>query len=281
MPEGIITSIVCLVTGVTSAVAFQNDSLKEKLLFDPRSILAEKQWYRLVSSALVHSDFSHLAFNLIALYSFGSSIESEFGGGIVISIYLASIVGGSLLSLFLHRNHEYRALGASGGVCGVMFAAIFMQPGTGVGAFLLPISIPGPIFALLYLGFTFYALRKGEDNIGHDAHFGGAVVGLFLALCIVPKNCLASPVLFSFCLLFSIFCLVKLARDPMCLRRILFDGGDSDYKPNIRYAYERSKTKDEEEEVDRILDKISKSGIDSLSAKETARLKKASERLKR
>jgi membrane associated rhomboid family serine protease len=192
-----VVSLFSLITAGVSFLAFCYPDLSDRLLFRPNKILAQKEWYRLFSSALIHADWIHLCFNLVALYSFGEIVEAIFGGHMLLLIYLASVLGGSLLSLFLHRYHDYSALGASGGVCGVMFASIFLVPGLSVSMYFVPVGIPGPIFAGLYLVGTFIALRKGVGNVGHDAHFGGAMVGLLLALAIAPENCLVSPVLFT------------------------------------------------------------------------------------
>ena len=279
----LLTITLCLGTGGVSYLAFENDSLKERLLFEPKRILTQKEWYRLLSSALIHADWMHLGFNLLSLYMFGRMIELYFGAGYLFLIYWGSVFGGDVLSLLLHRNHDYRSLGASGGVCGVIFAVIFLAPGTGVGMFPLPITIPGPIYALFFLGCTFYALRKKIGNTAHDAHFGGAISGLLLALCIAPANCLASPILFSSLLVLVVVCLLVLARDPLGISGKVFPIGQSQYRSDIRHQeYDEVKERKKEEgEIDRILEKIAATGIHSITAKERAKLENASKKTRR
>ena len=60
---------------------------------------------------------------------FGPMVERFWGGTQFLVIYLAAILGGNLLSLLVHRHHDYRALGASGGVSGIILASVFMFPG--------------------------------------------------------------------------------------------------------------------------------------------------------
>ena len=69
------TTIFIIVTVIVSALAFQNHSLYQKLIFNPYTINTQKQWYRFFSSGLIHADVIHLAINMIVLYSFGSIVE--------------------------------------------------------------------------------------------------------------------------------------------------------------------------------------------------------------
>lgn len=265
------TLIIVVITGIVTLLAFNQPALRERLLFRPRAILADGEWHRLFSSALIHADWMHVIFNLMALHSFGRSVELRYGPWVLLFLYCMSVLGGSLLSLILHRNHEYAALGASGGVCGVMFASIFLVPGTQVALFLIPIPIDGPIFALLYLVGTFIALRKGGGNIGHDAHFGGAAVGLLLTLLIDPRQPLASPKMFFGALAFCLVCLVVLSRDlfgQFTLR------SSPPPPPAGRFGHleENRARREAQEEIDRILEKISGRGMEALTAEERRRL---------
>lgn len=278
-----ITLLLCLGTGVVTFLAFQDPNLRDRLLFRPDRILAHKEWYRLLSSALIHADWMHLGFNLFTLYSFGVSLESFWGAPVLLTTYLAAVLGGSLLSLFLHRNHDYAALGASGGVCGVLFASIFLVPGTGVGMFLLPIYIPGPVFAVIYLVATFFALRRGTGNIGHDAHFGGAIAGLLVALAVSPQSCLAAPVLFVSAFAFAVFCLYVLARDPFQLSGRTFSFAPTENRSARRYReYDENRVrKQAQAEIDRLLDKVSAEGLHRLTPRERKILDTAAAKARR
>lgn len=208
------TIAICILTALITQIAFSKPQILQRLLFKPREILVDGQWDRILSSALIHADWMHAGFNLFAFYSFGSEIEMLYGWKTLLVIYLFSIMGGSLLSLFLHRHQQYSALGASGGVSGVIFATIFLVEGTGVSLFFIPIAIPGNIFALIYLIGSFWGLRKRIGNIGHDAHFGGAITGLGFAFAIRPNLCLGDPLYFWGSILVSVACLGILFVDP-------------------------------------------------------------------
>ncbi len=208
------TIIICALTAVITQIAFSKPEILQRLLFKPREILVDGQWDRILSSALIHADWMHAGFNLFAFYSFGSAIEVIYGWKTLMVIYVFSVMGGSLLSLFLHRHHQYSALGTSGGVSGIIFATIFLVEGTGVSLFFVPIAIPGNIFALIYLIGSFWGLRKRMGNIGHDAHFGGAITGLAFAFAIQPGLCLSDPLYFWGSIFVTVVCLGVLFVDP-------------------------------------------------------------------
>lgn len=186
MHEPLCISAIIVVTCLVSFVGFRNPAFEERLIFDPESILARKEYYRLVTPAFLHAGWSHLLLNMISLYAFGSLLEWWLGQKNFLLIYFGSVVGGHLLSLFVHRFHEYRAYGASGGVCGVLFAYVLLSPTGGISQFFVPISIPAWLYALGFMLFSYYGMRTNRDNIGHDAHLGGAIVGLLITAALEP-----------------------------------------------------------------------------------------------
>lgn len=179
--------LIIALTGITSIMGFNNKDLTDKLIFNVGAVLKGGQWYRLVTSAFLHGGWMHLIFNMMTLYFFSDIIVGVFGVWRYLIIYFASVVCGGLLSLFIHRReYYYMALGASGGVVGILFAAIALAPNIGIGILFIPGRIPGWIFGLIYLGFSIYGMRNSIGNIGHDAHLGGAVVGLASAIIFLP-----------------------------------------------------------------------------------------------
>src|SRR5256886_3561690 len=117
----VITFLLIVVTCVFSYQGFKSFTFERKYIFSPEAILAGKQYHRLVSSAFLHADWRHLIFNMVSLYLFGSGLELFLGKAQFLLVYFGSIVGGDLLSLYVHRHHVYYAYGASGGVSGVIF----------------------------------------------------------------------------------------------------------------------------------------------------------------
>jgi membrane associated rhomboid family serine protease len=187
---------IIAITVYFSVKGFSSSTFLNRYLFSTREILEDRQYYRILSSGALHADWVHLAFNMFSLYSFGSAIELLFGRVTFLVTYLAGIVGGNVLALILHRKETYRALGASGGVCGVIFACIFLIPGTSVQMFFIPIPIPANVYAVLFMLISYFGVRTQLGNIGHDAHLGGAIIGLLTATVFHPSIVPQNPVLY-------------------------------------------------------------------------------------
>ena len=140
------------------------------------------------SSAFLHADISHLAFNMLTLYFFAPVVYTYLGDFSFLLIYVGSLLSGSLLTLFMHKNdYSYRAIGASGAVTGVLYSAILLQPDMNLYLFFIPIPIPAYIFGIGYLLYSIYGMKAKRDNIGHTAHFGGAIGGYLITLTKEPQ----------------------------------------------------------------------------------------------
>lgn len=138
---------------------------------------------RMISSGFLHADMGHLFFNMFTLYMFAPVVINYFGSASFFMIYVASLVFGSLLTLLMHKNdYSYRAIGASGAVMGVLYAAILIDPSMNLYLFFVPIPIPAYLFGIGYLLYSIYGMKAKNDNIGHTAHFGGAVGGYLITL---------------------------------------------------------------------------------------------------
>jgi len=98
------------------------------------------------------------------------------------------LVFGNLLSLYFHKEKFwYSAVGASGAVTGVLYSAILLDPGMSLYMYFIPIPIPGYVFGIGYLLYSIYGMKNRIGNIGHDAHFGGAVGGYAITLILMPS----------------------------------------------------------------------------------------------
>jgi len=189
----LITILIIAITAIVSLRGFNDYNLFERFKFQPQAITRGKQYDRLLTSGFLHVDMTHLIFNMLTLFFFNNIVILFFArlfndvstGSVVFAIlYLLAIMGGNLLALVFQRNNSfYSAVGASGGVMGVVMAAIVIAPND----LMIYGVIPGWLYAILYLGYSVYGVQKQLGNIGHEAHIGGAIVGIIVPLILAPE----------------------------------------------------------------------------------------------
>lgn len=189
--------ILIIATAIVSFMAFSNRELFDKLKFNAYYIKTDREWYRFFSYALLHADWAHLLINMFVLWSFSDIVmqffRMDFGAGTASLYFLLLYIGGVILSTiydyFKYQNDiYYNAVGASGAVSAVVFSSIILYPNGKIFFFFIPIGIPAWIFGILYLIYSAYMGKRGADNIGHNAHFWGAVYGIVFTLLINSGN---------------------------------------------------------------------------------------------
>ncbi|MDG4944873.1 rhomboid family intramembrane serine protease [Weeksellaceae bacterium KMM 9713] len=181
--------IIIGITVLVSWQGWQNRELFERLKFQMGAILEGKQYDRMITSAFLHADSMHLLFNMFAFYVFAPVVLSLFSSLTFVLIYLVSILAGSLVTILFHGKEKwYSAVGASGGVSGVVFSAIMIYPDMPLRLIFLPFfDFPGWAFALVYLGYSMFGMKSRHDNVGHAAHLGGSIAGIAITLGIKPE----------------------------------------------------------------------------------------------
>ncbi|MGK0385933.1 MAG: membrane associated rhomboid family serine protease [Patiriisocius sp.] len=182
----IATIVIIAANVIISMKGFNDFHFFEKYKFNIAGIKRGEQ-LRMVTSGFLHADFNHLLFNMLTLYFFAPVVVGFLGTTFFVIIYLAALVVGSLLSFQFHKDEPYySAIGASGAVTGILYAAILLNPSMSLYLFFIPIPIPAWLFGVAYLLYSIYGMRTKKDNIGHDAHFGGAIAGYVLTLAFAP-----------------------------------------------------------------------------------------------
>lgn len=183
----IVVLVVIVLNVVFSYQGFNNRSLFDKYKFHIGAIQGGEK-VRMFSSGFLHGDWMHLLFNMYSLYMFAPIVESTLGPINFLIIYVGALLIGNFLSYFFHKNeYHYTAIGASGAVSGIIYSSILIYPEMSLQFFIIPIPIPGYIFGIGYLLYSIYGMKSNRDNIGHDAHFGGAIGGYVLTLLIMPS----------------------------------------------------------------------------------------------
>lgn len=272
------TVVLIVANAIVTFRGFGSRFFLERHVFHVRRILEDGQYVRIVTSGFLHANVPHFAFNMFALYSFSQGVGMVMGIVDFVALYFGSLIAGNLLALYVHRNHpEYRALGASGAVSGVVFASILMFPDGMIGFLFLPIGIPSWLFGLLFIAVSIYGIRSQAGMIGHEAHLGGAIAGVLICAALVPPLLTLRPLLLAALLVPAGIYLYLLVTRPELVR------AGRRYEPRAR-APRRDDgdggRRTMREELDRLLEKVNREGIDGLSRRERARLHDLSQRLR-
>jgi len=189
-----VTNCIVALTCLVSYQAFSNPELKMRLIFQPYKIKREKAYETFFTKGLIHADLTHLAFNMITLYFFGNAVEQyfqlifpEYGIFYYIALYVFGLLFASLPVYAKEQdNFSYFALGASGAVSAVLFASILFEP-WGMLYIMMAIPCPQVIAGFGYLWYSSYMDKHGNDNVGHSAHFFGALFGFLFAGAFQPE----------------------------------------------------------------------------------------------
>ncbi len=266
--------IIIIINIAVSWKGFNDPFFYERYSFNVEKVLVYKQYYRLITSGFLHVGWMHLIWNMIALYAFSGSIETYLGPVQFLLIYFASMIAGDLLSLFIHRHHgDFSSVGASAAVNGIIFAAIAIFPGMKI------FFIPAWIYGLGYVLFSIYGIRSRNNNVGHEAHLGGALVGMLIGIAMFPASLTENYLPILAISIPSLIFMYMIIKKPYALLidNNYFKTHQRYHSIDHRYNAERI-TK--QKELDEILDKINRKGIKSLTQKEKELLKEYSKTLR-
>ena len=188
-----ISIIIIIAISLISIAGFSQPELVYKYRFNAWQIKHRKAYVRLISHGFFHGSWMHLLINMFVLYSFGGSVIRYFtntlpGNGNILFFFFffSAIVVSSIYSYIKEKdNHYYNAIGASGAVSAVVFASILYHPYGIIYLYFIP--VPGIVLGVGYLIYSRIMGRKNTDNIGHDAHFWGAVYGFTFPLVLNPS----------------------------------------------------------------------------------------------
>jgi membrane associated rhomboid family serine protease len=181
--------ILLAITIAASIFAFRSERFRFAALLYPWDVVRKREYYRLFSYGFIHADFMHLAFNMIALYSVSFALESVMGSTRLAVLYIASLAAAAGIPAIKHRdNPKYSALGASGAVSALFFSGMLYFPGAKVMIFLLPIPLPWPVFAVLFVVISILGNKRQWGNVGHDVHLYGALSGLLFTAVLDPRS---------------------------------------------------------------------------------------------
>lgn len=261
---------ILILTGISTYTALETPSFFERYNLNPKMVLRNKEYDRMLSSGFLHADWMHFAINMYLFFILSPLVIDNIGAFSFVLLYFGSMLAASALGVYLHKSESfYRAVGASGAVMGVLFAYILISPNaTFLLFFILP--LPGWLLGLFYVGYSIYGIEtKGKDQIAHDAHLAGGAAGLLILAFVQPD-------LYQYNGLYAVVMLLPLVGYLIYKNKDYFKG-KSDFPSSLRgYTnlddrFNETKAK-KQKELDELLDKVSKKGLDSLSDKEKKRL---------
>ena len=184
--------ILILLNIYISFKGFKDIIYFEKFHFNIKSI-KNGEYYRFISSGFLHVDNQHLLFNMLTFYFFGDFVLNALGIFWFYILYIFCLLSGNIFCYLInYQKNNYSAVGASGAVTGILFSAILFYPDLQLALLFFPIPMPGYFFAIIYLAYTFYGIKKQNDGIGHSAHLGGALGGIVLSLFYDPNIVISS-----------------------------------------------------------------------------------------
>jgi membrane associated rhomboid family serine protease len=182
-----VASAIFAITLVFSILAFYSEELYSRFILHPYSIAKGERVYTIITSGLIHKDFSHLFFNMFSYFFFAFQLEATIGHWQFGILYVASLILSDLPTVMKHKDdYWYHSLGASGAISAVVFSSILFNPMGTMYIMILPIPIPAILFGVLYLAYCVFASRRGIGNVNHDAHFYGAVCGIIITISLYP-----------------------------------------------------------------------------------------------
>jgi membrane associated rhomboid family serine protease len=258
-PWSVNTWLIAICVVVFALDGFMGNKLIQWLHFSTADGFLGIQFWRFFGFQFLHANLPHLLFNMIALYFFGGLVESSLGGKRYLAFYLLCGLFGAVLYMLLNLGgvligkevpgllfNDIRSplIGASAGVFGVLIAGAYLAPKVRVLVlFIIPMQLS--TMAYLFVGIAIYTvLTSGENAGGEAAHLGGAAAGWYFI------------------------------RNPRHLSGFFDFLGKAD--PTSDHFAFRKSTKIKGDQVDRILDKVHRKGLPSLSAKEKKILHDAS-----
>lgn len=277
----IINAVVFFIQILGSQVAVGRASLESVIIkyfaLIPLGVFSDASFYpwQLITYQFLHGGFGHIFFNMFALWMFGMEIENTWGSKKFLYYYLLSGIGAGICHLFISPllgGGAAPTIGASGAVYGILIAFGLMYPNRYIFLyFFIPIKAKYLITFLILM--EFMLIDSAHSSVAHLAHLGGALTGFIFIM--FDKN---TPILLKDILQQRSSYKTSKPFNPFGGLADRFKKKDADIE-DAKYYEIKEEEEVTQEEIDRILDKISQSGYQNLTEKEKKILFQASKKM--
>lgn len=281
---GLKTLYTLIIINILLFLIVDKTELSDLLPFTPTDFMKGAIWQP-ITAAFVHFDFWHLVFNMYALYFFGGLVAPRIGQKHFLLIYFICALAGNLLWFFFHINQDYRLVGASGAIMGVIMVAAMLFPN--IPMYLLFIPFP---MKLKTLALTFFVLdvlqqigMNAGGNIAYLAHIGGFIAGGIYASTVLKKMINWNPWKKIFGENHGAGANFTQFRNDFSGYKRYSSSPEKQEQKNFtvhsaRFDMNKPVT---QSELDALLDKLSKEGINALTEVELQRLRQAREQMRK
>lgn len=278
------TILLINIIAFTTWMGFKNPGFMDRMRFSAYAVKSRGELHRVISSALVHANWTEFIWLALALFFFGRSVE---GAGGAIGLYLIfawGIIGGNLIAARLNRDDMFFSyFGMAAGVNSVIFAFVLLAPWSMILTFPIPLPLPAWVWAFLQLGLTAFGFRSYTEPARRIANLAGSAAGLLVAGMIFHQYARANFAWFAGLLAATLLCLwlVIINRAGLPWGLVLRAQFSRSPRPRKQPKPSRKPSKPPPEDIDALLDKISSSGLQSLTDEERSRLREYSEKQRR
>jgi uncharacterized protein len=164
--------------------AILGDNFVLSFALTPATALAHP--WTFVTAAFLHNGFTHLFFNMFALFMFGPILEQKIGSLRFVALYFAAAIAGNIGMFAFLYGSMIPGLGASGAIFGVMGALAVLEPNMVVFVSML-VPLPMWMAAIAWTALEFVGAFDPSSTVGHWAHLGGLFLGIAYAFYLKKK----------------------------------------------------------------------------------------------
>lgn len=193
--QGPVALVILLLTVGLSTWALFDENMKDRHVLIPYDMIMYKEYWRLFTSAFIHGNYMHLAFNMLTFYFFAFMLEARLGHWQFAVLYMGGLLISQVATTLIYRQDTAfeGSVGASGAISALVLAAALSDPylrfGLPVISTQWPIlQLPGYVLGVVFLLYSLVnAVRKHETQVNHHAHLWGAITGVFMVFILKPE----------------------------------------------------------------------------------------------